>query len=84
MRERTTTVKMDERGRLYVPKPVREELGVEGEEVNVEITVRHEENDDSAFARRLSRKSIAEQYGDDYFGENPEWARELEDLGENA
>lgn len=75
---------MDERGRLYVPQPVREELGVEGEEVNVEITVRHEGSDDSAFARRLSRKSIAEQYGDDYFGQNPGWAGELEDLGENA
>lgn len=42
------------------------------------------ESDDSAFARRLSRKSIVEQYGDDYYGENPGWASELEDLGENA
>lgn len=42
------------------------------------------ESDDSAFARRLSRKSIVEQYGDDYFGENPEWADDQPDLGENA
>lgn len=40
--------------------------------------------DDSAFARRLSRKSIANQYGDDYFAENPGWADDLPDLGENA
>lgn len=46
MKERTTTVKMDERGRLYVPQPVREALGVEGEEVNVEIVVRVEESDE--------------------------------------
>lgn len=41
-------------------------------------------DDESAFARQLSRKSIAHQYGDDYFGRNPEWADELEDLGENG
>jgi predicted ArsR family transcriptional regulator len=40
--------------------------------------------DDSAFARRLSRKSIADTYGDDYFAENPGWADDLPDLGENA
>lgn len=40
--------------------------------------------DDSAFARRLSRASIANQYGDDYFAENPDWADDLPDLGENA
>lgn len=40
--------------------------------------------DDSEFARRLSRKSIATRYGDDYFAENPDWAEELPDLGENA
>lgn len=40
--------------------------------------------DDSAFARDLSRKSIANQYGDDYFGSNPDWANDLPDLGENA
>lgn len=42
------------------------------------------EEDESAFARDLSRKAIAEQYGDDYFAENPGWADGLEDLGENA
>lgn len=43
MGERTTTVKVDEQGRLYIPKPIREELGFEGEEVNVQITVEYEE-----------------------------------------
>ena len=40
--------------------------------------------DDSAFARAVSRKSIAEQYGDDYFAQNPGWSDDLPDLGENA
>lgn len=40
MPERTTTVKIDDRGRLYVPKPVRESLDIEGEERNIEITIR--------------------------------------------
>jgi AbrB family looped-hinge helix DNA binding protein len=43
MAERTTTVRVDEQGRLYIPKPIREELGFEGENVNVEITVRYGE-----------------------------------------
>jgi DNA-binding MarR family transcriptional regulator len=29
------------------------------------------DNGESAFARQLSRKAIADQYGDDYFGQNP-------------
>jgi hypothetical protein len=40
--------------------------------------------DHSAFARRLSRQSIADTYGDDYYAENPGWADDLPDLGENA
>lgn len=40
--------------------------------------------DESAFARELSRKSIASQHGDDYFSQNPGWADDLPDLGENA
>jgi hypothetical protein len=40
--------------------------------------------DESAFARELSRKSIANQHGDDHFAENPGWADDLPDLGENA
>lgn len=40
--------------------------------------------DESAFARELSQRSIANQYGDDYFAQNPEWADDLPDLGENA
>lgn len=43
-----------------------------------------DDEDESAFARRLSRRSIADQYGDDYFGSNPGWADDLPDLGENA
>lgn len=43
MAERTTTVKVDEQGRMYIPKPIREELGFEGESVNVEITVRYDD-----------------------------------------
>ncbi len=41
--ERTTTVRIDEQGRLYVPKPVREALGIEGESRNIEITIRVED-----------------------------------------
>jgi predicted ArsR family transcriptional regulator len=40
--------------------------------------------DESAFARELSRKSIANQHGEDHFAENPGWADDLPDLGENA
>lgn len=46
MRERTTTVKIDEQGRLYVPKAVREALGIDGDETHVEISVRVEDNND--------------------------------------
>jgi AbrB family looped-hinge helix DNA binding protein len=46
MRQRTTTVKVDERGRVYIPKPVREALGFEGEETTVEITVKVEDGDE--------------------------------------
>lgn len=46
MGERTTTVKVDERGRLYIPKAVREDLGFEGEEATVEITVQYEDDND--------------------------------------
>lgn len=43
MRERTTTVHIDKKGRLYVPKAVREALDIDGEETTVEISVRVEE-----------------------------------------
>lgn len=39
MTKRTTTVKMDERGRIYVPKSVRSSLDIVGEEVHVELTI---------------------------------------------
>lgn len=45
MQERTTTVKMDEQGRLYIPKAVREALGIDGEERAVEIAVRVNDDD---------------------------------------
>jgi len=40
MTECTTTVQMDGRGRLVVPQPVRETLGIDDDEyTTVEITV---------------------------------------------
>lgn len=39
MVERTTTVQMDDRGRLVIPKAVRESLGVEDQSATVEIDV---------------------------------------------
>ena len=45
MVERTTTVNVDEQGRLYIPKPVRQALGIEGKEANVEITVKTDEGE---------------------------------------
>ena len=36
----TTTVTIDEQGRLYLPKAVRKKLGIEGEETLAEIEVR--------------------------------------------
>lgn len=39
MDKRTTTVHMDAQGRLYIPKPVRESLGVAGETATLEVDV---------------------------------------------
>jgi len=39
----TTTVTIDERGRMVIPKPARERLGIDGEEVNAEVEVRVDE-----------------------------------------
>lgn len=39
MAELTTTVQMDEQGRLYIPKAVRRSLGIEGESATLEIDV---------------------------------------------
>jgi len=39
----TTTVTIDEQGRLYLPKAVRKKLGIEGEETLAEIEVRVDE-----------------------------------------
>ena len=36
----TTIVTIDEQGRLYLPKAVRQKLGIEGEETLAEIEVR--------------------------------------------
>jgi len=40
MSERTTTVQMDKQGRLYIPKAVRDSLGIVDENATVELTVR--------------------------------------------
>jgi len=49
MAELTTTVQMDSQGRLYVPKAVRESLGIVEEsatlEIDVELVERHGENE---------------------------------------
>lgn len=45
MKERTTTVTISDQGRLYVPKPVRESLGIDGKEMNIEIAVRIDEDE---------------------------------------
>jgi hypothetical protein len=73
-----TTRNVDKQGRVY--------LGSEFKNATVRILVEtmDDEPDDSAFARELSRGSIADRYGDDYFGENPDWADDLPDLGGNA
>lgn len=39
----TATVQMDEQGRITIPKPVREKLGVNGVETYVEIEVQVDE-----------------------------------------
>lgn len=44
MDERTTTVEVDERGRLTIPKPIRKALGIDGEQTTAEITIRVEES----------------------------------------
>lgn len=45
MAEATTTVRMDQQGRVVIPKPVREKLGidwddVDGDRIPVEVEVR--------------------------------------------
>lgn len=42
------------------------------------------DEDGSRAAAYLSWKAINDRYGDDWFGQNPGWADDLEDLGENA
>lgn len=73
------------------PRAIAEETGVAEEDVLAVLDALAEddaaieaEEDESAFARELSRRAIANQYGDDYFAENPGWAADLDDLGENA
>jgi len=38
----TTTVTIDDQGRLYIPQAVRKKLGIDGEECVVELEVRVE------------------------------------------
>lgn len=42
MAEATSTVKIDEQGRCYIPKAAREKLGIDGEEVTAEVTVKYD------------------------------------------
>jgi bifunctional DNA-binding transcriptional regulator/antitoxin component of YhaV-PrlF toxin-antitoxin module len=46
MTEATTTVTMDERGRIIVPQPAREKLGIDGERATVEVAVRYDTGGD--------------------------------------
>jgi len=39
----TTTVTIDEHGRMVVPKPARKRLGIDGEETTAEVEVRVDE-----------------------------------------
>ena len=73
------TKSVDASGRLYLGK------GYEGANVRVivERVEKDDEEDESAFARGLSQKSIANQH-DDYYTNNPDWDEDLPDLGENA
>jgi len=40
MSEATTTVQMDKRGRVVIPQPVRDKLGIDGQNATVELTVK--------------------------------------------
>ncbi len=46
MAKATTTVKIDEQGRCYLPKVVREKLGIDGEEAIVGLEIEYEGGDD--------------------------------------
>ena len=47
MTEVKTPARMDEQGRIVIPKPARQKLGVDGEKVLVDVTVEHDgESDD--------------------------------------
>lgn len=39
----TVTVEIDEHGRVTIPKPAREKLGIDGDETTVEMEVRVDE-----------------------------------------
>lgn len=43
MASATTTVKMDEQGRVIIPKAARQKLGIDGTERTVEVEVRVDE-----------------------------------------
>jgi AbrB family looped-hinge helix DNA binding protein len=46
MTERTTTVQMDKRGRVVIPKAVRQSLGIDGGTATVELDVREVQTDE--------------------------------------
>jgi hypothetical protein len=72
-----TSKNVDGNGRVY--------LGTDYADKKVRVVVERLDDeskpDESAFARELSRKSIA-THEDDYFDKNPDWADDLEDIGE--
>lgn len=41
----TATVRIDGRGRLTIPQPVREKLGIDGDDVYARVTVHVDENE---------------------------------------
>lgn len=72
-----TTKNTDKQGRVY--------LGSDFKNGKVRIVVEsieEDERDESAFARELDRRSGWGE--DDDYANNPGWADDLEDLGENA
>jgi hypothetical protein len=82
-----TTKSVDKSGRLYLGKDYAGKtvrLVIEQIDDTDNEPSEESESDESAFARELSRQSIANQYADDYFSTHPDSDDDLPDLGENA
>jgi hypothetical protein len=81
----------------FTPKEIHEETGVPRGSVGATLKrleeqglVRHKgnywaaANDDrlaSYFGAKLGMDAIEDRFGDDYYGQNPDWAEDLPDLG---